>query len=233
MQRLNELADALIPGETSTAVPPPAAETISPPPPPPPPPPVVEDVSREPAYDAEIASIFTEESAELLEAADRALSDWLQSRTPHPMGELKRHLHTLKGGARMAGISAMGNLSHELETLLISVDDGRVESTEIVEDLLQGSIDELHRMRDTVITGKPVRPAAKLIQHIQQAIAGVGPLDAAALAPAGEDVEPKDLAAREFTVEPDEAVSMVFVDAPSGDRQDRRGRVGGGAATAG
>ena len=38
------------------------------------------------------------------------------------MDELKRHLHTLKGGARMAGIAAMGNLSHELETLLISVD---------------------------------------------------------------------------------------------------------------
>ena len=39
------------------------------------------------------------------------------------MEELKRHLHTLKGGARMAGITAMGNLSHEIETLLISVND--------------------------------------------------------------------------------------------------------------
>ena len=30
--------------------------------------------------------------------------------------ELKRVVHTLKGGARMAGIRAMGDLSHELET---------------------------------------------------------------------------------------------------------------------
>ena len=88
------------------------------------------------------------------------------------MEELKRHLHTLKGGARMAGITAMGNLSHELETLLISVDEGRVKATPAVEDLLQRSIDELHRMRDTVIAGKPVRQRANSRQRIQQANAG-------------------------------------------------------------
>ena len=88
------------------------------------------------------------------------------------MEELKRHLHTLKGGARMAGITAMGNLSHEIETLLISVDEGRVKATPAVEDLLQRSIDELHRMRDTVIAGKAVRHRAELEQRIQHANAG-------------------------------------------------------------
>src|SRR5210317_1187113 len=88
------------------------------------------------------------------------------------MNELKRHLHTLKGGARMAGITAMGNLSHELETLLISVDEGRVQSSAAVEDLLQRSIDELHRMRDLVIAGKAVPPAAALEKRIRDANAG-------------------------------------------------------------
>ena len=37
---------------------------------------------------------------------------------------LKRPLHTLKGGARMAGIMPMGDLSHELETLVMQVDNG-------------------------------------------------------------------------------------------------------------
>ncbi|MDH3266572.1 MAG: Hpt domain-containing protein, partial [Gammaproteobacteria bacterium] len=78
-------------------------------------------VSDEPEYDAEIAAIFTEESAELLESTDKALIEWSKDKNAkQSMEELKRHLHTLKGGARMAGISAMGNLSHELETLLIS-----------------------------------------------------------------------------------------------------------------
>ena len=41
-------------------------------------------------------------------------------------GALKRPLHTLKGGARMAGITAMGDLSHELETLVMQIDSGAV-----------------------------------------------------------------------------------------------------------
>ena len=66
----------------------------------------------------------------MLESTDRAFGEWVRDKTARPaVEELKRHLHTLKGGARMAGITSMGNLSHELETLLISVDDGRVEAT--------------------------------------------------------------------------------------------------------
>ena len=76
------------------------------------PPPVVEVVSEEAEYDAEIAAIFTEESAELLESADKALVEWVKERSSQPMEELKRHLHTLKGGARMAGITAMGKPEH-------------------------------------------------------------------------------------------------------------------------
>ena len=35
-------------------------------------------------------------------------------------------MHTLKGGARMAGIVPMGDLSHEMETLVMQVDSGIV-----------------------------------------------------------------------------------------------------------
>ena len=91
------------------------------------------------------------------------------------MEELKRHLHTLKGGARMSGISAMGNLSHEIEALLINIDDGRIEPNKIIENLLQQSLDELHSMRDTVIAGKKVTAATELEQHIQRINAGEVP----------------------------------------------------------
>jgi chemosensory pili system protein ChpA (sensor histidine kinase/response regulator) len=124
-------------------------------------------------YDKEIAAIFTEESAELLESTDKAFGLWVKNKNARQaVQELKRHLHTLKGGARMAGITAMGNLSHELETLLISVDEGRVQSSAGVEELLQHSIDELHRMRDMVIAGKAVLPAAELEKRIRDANAG-------------------------------------------------------------
>jgi chemosensory pili system protein ChpA (sensor histidine kinase/response regulator) len=166
IEHLSKLADAVHPEEVPEVKTEPAPRRVRQPTP------IVEVVSEEPEYDAEIASIFTEESAELLESADKALIDWVRERSAQPMDELKRHLHTLKGGARMAGIMPMGNLSHEIETLLISVDDGRVKATPAVEDLLQRSIDELHRMRDMVIAGKPVKTATELEQHIQQANAG-------------------------------------------------------------
>ncbi len=175
-----------------------------------------DETPQEAEYDAEIAAIFTEESAELLEAADKAFSEWSKDKSSQPtIEELKRHLHTLKGGARMAGITAMGNLSHEIETLLISVDDGRVEASIEVEELLQQSIDELHRMRDTVIAGKPVRHATELENRIRQANDGFEFADEAEVETAPSDVEEATLT--EFTIEPDDTVSMVIVDTPLAD----------------
>jgi chemosensory pili system protein ChpA (sensor histidine kinase/response regulator) len=179
--------------------------------------PVVEVVEDDAEYDAEIAAIFTEESAELLESADKALIAWVKERSAQPMEELKRHLHTLKGGARMAGITAMGNLSHEIEALLIAVDEDRVKATPAVEDLMQRSIDELHRMRDLVIAGKPVRAVVDLVQRIQQAIAGFEVADDADVETAPVDVGREDAETGEFTVEPEDAVSMVIVDSPLDD----------------
>jgi chemosensory pili system protein ChpA (sensor histidine kinase/response regulator) len=170
-------------------------------------------------YDAEIAAIFTEESAELLEAADKALIDWTANKeSRQSMEELKRHLHTLKGGARMAGITAMGNLSHELETLLIAVDDGRVNTTPAIDELLQQSVDELHRMRDAVIAGKAVPAAAELEQRIRQANAGfefAGDTEVEAAPPPAEDVE--EATPAQFTIEPEDTVSMVIVNTPLAD----------------
>ncbi len=177
----------------------------------------IEEVVEDAEYDAEIAAIFTEESAELLEEADQALITWSKDRSAQPMEELKRHLHTLKGGARMAGITAMGNLSHELETLLISVDDGRVKSTPAVEDLLQRSIDELHRMRDTVIAGKPVKSSTALEQRIQHANAGFEVADDAEVEATPVDATVEAAPSSEFTIEPEDTVSMVIVNSPLAD----------------
>jgi len=180
--------------------------------------PDAEAVSDEPEYDAEIAAIFTEESAELLESTDKALLEWTgNKKSSQSMEELKRHLHTLKGGARMAGITAMGNLSHELETLLISLDGGRVKATAAVDELLQQSVDELHRMRDAVIAGKAVTSARDLEKRIQQANAGFEVADDSEVetAPPEADVEAAEPA--EFTIEPEDTVSMVIVDTPLAD----------------
>lgn len=175
-----------------------------------------EPVEEEPAYDAEIAAIFSEEAAELLEEADQALGAWKADRASRGHVEaLKRNLHTLKGGARMAGIAAMGDLSHEIEALLINVDDGRIAAGPQIDDMLQRSIDELHRMRDMVIAGKTVAAAADLERRIHSINAGETPL-----APVVPDLPPADVEESEaarFTIEPEDSMSMVIVDTPLND----------------
>ncbi|HEX7011944.1 MAG TPA: Hpt domain-containing protein, partial [Steroidobacteraceae bacterium] len=116
--------------------------------------PASEAVQESEDFDPEVAAIFTEEATELLETADRSLSAWMRDRANSSLiFELKRALHTLKGGARMAGIRAMGDLSHELETFMQSVEAGQITAEQPAFDALQASLDELHRMRDIVAQG--------------------------------------------------------------------------------
>jgi chemosensory pili system protein ChpA (sensor histidine kinase/response regulator) len=119
-------------------------------------------------FDHEIANIYSEEATELLEAAHASLSVWHNDRKDkQPVAELQRQLHTLKGGARMAGITAMGDLSHELETLVIQIDNGAVAGDDHAHTIMQASLDELSRMRDLVSAGTLPAKNRDLIAQIR------------------------------------------------------------------
>ena len=151
-------------------------------------------------YDPEIASIFSEEASELLEAAQRAFKSWSSDPgNKDELAELKRQLHTLKGGARMARIEAMGNLSHELETLVNGVDEGVIGADAAVIETVQKSLDTLHSMRDKIAVGTAVKLADDDTKRIRAVIAQHA-LHAAEsreeASPAGpEDIEIAELAA--------------------------------------
>ena len=124
-------------------------------------------------FDPDIARIFAEEAAEILEASDEALVAWSKAaRDRQRLIELQRHLHTLKGGARMAGIGAMGDLSHEVETLLSDLIDERLAPDQAVKDALQHSLDVLHGMRDRVNAGQQVAAVPELIAQIEGLLSG-------------------------------------------------------------
>ena len=119
-------------------------------------------------FDHEIANIYSEEATELLEAAQISLAAWNRDRKDkQPVTELQRQLHTLKGGARMAGISAMGDLSHELETLVQQIDGGTVPGDDHAHAVMQASLDELASMRDLVSNGTLPAAATTLIARIR------------------------------------------------------------------
>ncbi len=102
--------------------------------------------------DNELLGIFIDEASELLEMSDHTLHDWAEQQASEDgaqdfsaVMELQRYLHTLKGGAKMAELKEIGDLSHELESLFIAVIDGRVEKNENLMELLKNSFDLLHK----------------------------------------------------------------------------------------
>jgi len=145
--------------ETAPASVPPTAQAA---------PPEAEAEEEAEPFDAEVAAIFSEEATELLDAADTALGAWNRDRgNLQRAAELQRPLHTLKGGARMAGVMAMGDLSHELETLVIQISGGLVAGDDRAYEVLQASLDELAHMRDAVSSGRSVAAARALMDRIR------------------------------------------------------------------
>lgn len=75
--------------------------------------------------DQEIVSIFLDESEDLIEDVEAGVQHWLNDRSDLSFLEsLLRPLHTIKGGARMAGLESIGDISHEFETLLLAASNG-------------------------------------------------------------------------------------------------------------
>jgi chemosensory pili system protein ChpA (sensor histidine kinase/response regulator) len=139
-------------------------------------------------FDPEIAAIFSEEAVELLESAEAALAAWnADPHDPSQVAALRRPLHTLKGGARMAGIRAMGELAHELESLITRIESGLSNADELARAVAQQALDELSRMREAIAQGRAAAGAPELIERIHAIAAGGTPESApsdAAVAPA-------------------------------------------------
>ena len=113
--------------------------------------------SRPSGFDPEIAAIFAEEAAEILDNAEAALQEVRQRQDQSAVAMLQRLLHTLKGGARMAGVLPMGDLSHALETLFERIAEGRGQATPAALDLVQRGLDQLQQMRDAIDSGRALR----------------------------------------------------------------------------
>jgi chemosensory pili system protein ChpA (sensor histidine kinase/response regulator) len=161
-------------------------------------------------FDHEIANIYSEEATELLEAAEVSLTAWNHDRKDKErVAELQRQLHTLKGGARMAGISAMGDLSHELETLVLQIDGGSVPADDHAHAVMQASLDELARMRDLVSNGTLPGGATALIAQIRElATPSRTPAAVARHVPTTVPVTPAAAVAPTTAPPPDIAVSI-------------------------
>ncbi|MCP1621978.1 Hpt domain-containing protein [Pseudomonas nitroreducens] len=120
------------------------------------------------ALDEEMVAIFLEEAVDILDNAGQALDQWLAS--PEglaALSTLQRDLHTLKGGARMAEIREIGDLSHELESLYEGLLDHRFQHSQPLGDLLRTCHDRLATQLDQLQASQVLADPADLVQTIR------------------------------------------------------------------
>ena len=118
--------------------------------------------------DPELLAIFLEEAQEVDADIVNSFSAW--SSNPSDMSTLKvlqRHLHTIKGGARMAGISSIGDLTHEAETIYENFVEGKVEPTSDWVSLMQQVQDVLSAQIDYVVTHGQSYFATDMVEQLQ------------------------------------------------------------------
>lgn len=130
-------------------------------------------IEAEEEYDEELVEIFLEEAEEIQETTDRILHDWSQDIDNRDLiAELQRALHTLKGGARMAGISAIGDLSHAIESLMEAVTAGSLEPTREFPKVVHSCHDWLSAAIEHVKQHQPLEPATRLTKQLDNLLAG-------------------------------------------------------------
>src|SRR5699024_8745023 len=81
-------------------------------------------------------------------------------------------LHTIKGGARMAGLMAIGELGHSMESLLEAVAEARSELDRDGVDLIQRGYDRLHVMVTRVGERRAIASSQALIAEFVARAAG-------------------------------------------------------------
>ena len=83
--------------------------------------------SAESQQDDEIFAIFLDEATDILSDMDSVLTRLQRGNDADALKDLKRQFHTLKGGARMVGLTELGDLSHGVESMLqTNLDQGGV-----------------------------------------------------------------------------------------------------------
>ena len=126
-------------------------------------------------HDQELLEIFLDEGAENLETSDAALHRWREASTDsEALAELQRALHTLKGGARMAELAAVGDVAHAVEALIISISEGRCGVGDAAIEAVQRAQDRLSDMLDQVRSRRPLQAADELVAELD-AIRAQGP----------------------------------------------------------
>jgi chemosensory pili system protein ChpA (sensor histidine kinase/response regulator) len=149
--------------------------------------------------DRDLLPIFIDEAKEIVPLVSEGVRRWKSTPTDHsPVAELARHLHTLKGSARMTGLMRLGELAHVLETKILAMDadasPGAANFEHIEErvDRFSVSLERLTRGED--IVEEPVEvPVAAVFEHQRDKPSAIAVIAAAAQQVAQRDALPPEM----------------------------------------
>jgi chemosensory pili system protein ChpA (sensor histidine kinase/response regulator) len=117
--------------------------------------------------DPDLLEVFAEEAREILDHADEALAQWRAE--PAELAQvpvLQRDLHTLKGGARIAGFVPVGDLAHAIETLLEKPITGEGGQIATLIGALEVGFDRLHALVQRISQNKGIHYPQDTIDHL-------------------------------------------------------------------
>ncbi|MGE5093895.1 MAG: Hpt domain-containing protein [Betaproteobacteria bacterium] len=150
--------------------------------------------------DRDLLPIFIEEAKELIPQVSEGVRRWKSAPTDHSHASaLQRHLHTLKGSARMTGLMRLGELAHVIEARVNAIDEmespAAAEFEEIEErvDRFSMSLERLARGED-IVEAEPVQvPVAAVFEHQKDKPGALAVVAAAAQEIAQREAMPPEL----------------------------------------
>lgn len=124
-----------------------------------------EDIDAVDAIDEELFPIFEEEGQELIPQLQARLRDWgKRPGEPAAASACMRTLHTLKGGARLAGAMRLGEMAHRLETAIEHLlAQPHVQAVDI--EPLAARADAMEAHFEALCRGGGVVPAAHVVHE--------------------------------------------------------------------
>src|SRR5207237_2660605 len=150
--------------------------------------------------DRDLLPIFLEEAREIVPAVSEAMRRWRQAPADHALSaDLRRHLHTLKGSARMTGLMRLGELAHVLEARIIAMDEAERPSDKAfdeVEERVDRFSISLERLAvgEDIVEAQPIEvPVSAVFEQQKDKPTALAVMAAAAQEVANRDAAPPEM----------------------------------------
>ncbi|MEO7743618.1 MAG: Hpt domain-containing protein [Usitatibacter sp.] len=137
--------------------------------------------------DRDLLPVFLDEAKEIIPQVSEGVRRWKSEPADHsPAPDLQRHLHTLKGSARMTGLMRLGELAHVLEARINALDEVETPPLALFDEI-EERVDRFSLSLERLARGEDIReaepieiPVASVFEHQKDKPAAMAMIAAAA-----------------------------------------------------